>query len=109
MFTILIGEDDWRSLIIHFLSSPSQPFDRRIKMFATRFILLDGELFKKGIDDDTLLRCLSKIEVMRFMAKIHKGICGAHKVGIKMKWLRRRHGYYWPGMLKDCKNFGKGC
>ena len=68
-----------------------------------------GELFKKGIDDDTLLRCLRKIEAMRVVAEIHEGICGAHQAGIKMKWLLRRHGYYWPGMLKDCISYAKGC
>ena len=26
-----------------------------------------------------------------------------------MKWLIRRHGYYWPGMLKDCIDFSKRC
>ena len=53
--TILIEEDDWRTMIIHFLSSSLGPSDRRTMIFATQFILLDGELFKKGIDDDTLL------------------------------------------------------
>ena len=108
-YTILIEEDDWKTPIIHFLSSPSSPSDRRARMFTTRFILLDGELFKKGIDDDTLLRCLAKIEAMRIMSEVHEDICGAHQAGIKMKWLLRRHSYYWPDMLKDCINFGRGC
>ena len=109
MCTILMEDDDWRALIIQFLSSPSGLSDRRIMMFATRFILLDGEQFKKGINDDTLLRCLGKIEAMRVMVEIHEGICRAHQAGIKMKWLLRRHSYYWLGMLKDCMNYGKGC
>ena len=53
--TILMEGDDWRILIIDFLSSPSRPSDRRTRMFVTRFILLDEELFKKGIDDNILL------------------------------------------------------
>ena len=107
--SILLEEDDWRASIIEFLLSPSWKTDKRIRMFATQFILLDGELFKKGIDDDILLRCLWKIKAMRVMVEIHEGICGAHQAGIKMKWLLKRHGYYWPGMLKDCIDFGKGC
>ena len=35
VYTILIEEDDWRTPIINFLSSPSQPSDRRTRMFAT--------------------------------------------------------------------------
>ena len=64
-YTILMEEDDWKTPIINFFSHPSRPSDRRDKLFATRFILLDDELFKKGIDDDTLLRCLGKLEAMR--------------------------------------------
>ena len=76
--TILMEDDDWRSPIIEFLSSPSRETDRRTRMFANRFILLDGELFKRGIDDNTLLRCLGKVEAIRVMIEVHEGICGAH-------------------------------
>ena len=78
-------------------------------MFATWFILLDGELFKKGIDDDILFRCLRRMEAMRVMTEIHKGICGAHQTRVKMKWLLWRHSYYWTRMLKDCISYAKGC
>ena len=30
------------------------------------------------------------------MHKLHKGICGAHELSPKMKWLIHRYGYYWP-------------
>ncbi|BFG30705.1 hypothetical protein CerSpe_169790 [Prunus speciosa] len=43
------------------------------------------------------------------MIEVHEGICGAHQVGIKMRWLLRRHGYYWPTILKDCIEYAKGC
>ena len=69
------------------------------RIFVTRFILLDGELFKKGIDDDTLLRCLGKMEAIRVIIEIHGGICRAHQAGVKIKWLLRRYSYYWQGML----------
>ena len=84
-YTTLMEDDDWRSPIIKFLSNPSGPSNKRTRTFATRFILLDGELFKKGIGDDTLLRCLGKVEAMRVMSEVHEGICGAHQAGIKMK------------------------
>ncbi|GKU99855.1 hypothetical protein SLEP1_g12638 [Rubroshorea leprosula] len=28
---------------------------------------------------------------------------------IKMRWLIRRHGFFWPSILKDCINYAKGC
>ncbi|XP_059654809.1 uncharacterized protein LOC132301587 [Cornus florida] len=43
------------------------------------------------------------------MAESHLGICGAHQAGIKMRWLLRRYGYYWKGILKDCIEFAKTC
>ncbi|XP_073138754.1 uncharacterized protein [Henckelia pumila] len=46
---------------------------------------------------------------MEIMKQVHEGICGAHQSGIKMRWLVRRHGYYWPSMLKDCIRYSKGC
>ncbi|CAL9012182.1 unnamed protein product [Prunus brigantina] len=39
------------------------------------------------------------IEVI--MTESHEGICGTHQSGIKMRWLVRRHDYYWPSILKD--------
>ena len=80
-------DDDWRTPIIEFLSSPSRPSDRRTRVIETQFILLDGELFKKGIDDDTLIQYLRKIEAIRVLTEIHECICGAHQAGVKMKWL----------------------
>ena len=26
-----------------------------------------------------------------------------------MRWLLRRHGYFWPSVLKDCIEFARGC
>ena len=65
-------------------------------MFATWYTFIDGELFKKGIDDDTLLQCLGKMEAMRVMTEIQECICGAHQAGVKIKLLLQRHSYYWP-------------
>lgn len=33
---------------------------------------------------------------------MHEGICGAHQVGIKLRWLLRRYGYYWLTIIVDC-------
>ncbi|XP_059654775.1 uncharacterized protein LOC132301549 [Cornus florida] len=46
---------------------------------------------------------------MRVIAESHLGICGAHQAGIKMRWLLRKYGYYWKGILKDCIEFAKTC
>ncbi|CAB4268655.1 unnamed protein product [Prunus armeniaca] len=40
------------------------------------------------------------------MIEVHKGICSAHQAGIIMRWLLRRHAYYWLTILKDCQKHG---
>ncbi|XP_059639262.1 uncharacterized protein LOC132281584 [Cornus florida] len=70
---------------------------------------MDGDLYRRLADDGLLFQCFSKFEGLKIMAKVHEGICGAHQTGIKIKWLIRRYGYYWPGMRKDCMTYAKGC
>ena len=41
--------------------------------------------------------------------KIHGGISGAHQPGVKMRWLLRRHLYYWRSIFKNCIEYAKGC
>ena len=41
--------------------------------------------------------------------KCTKGICGAHKSGLKMRWLIHMYGYYWPTIVVDCVTYAKGC
>ncbi|GKV24834.1 hypothetical protein SLEP1_g34388 [Rubroshorea leprosula] len=48
-------------------------------------------------------------ESFQMLSNVHDGICGAHQAGIKMRWLIRRHGLFWPSVLKDCIAYGKGC
>ena len=43
------------------------------------------------------------------MAEVHEGVCGTHQSALKMKWLLRRAGFYWPTMIADCFKYYKGC
>ena len=42
------------------------------------------------------------------MGEVHEGVCGAHQLAYKMKWITRRSGYFWPTMLEDCFEYYKG-
>ncbi|CAL9011524.1 unnamed protein product [Prunus brigantina] len=70
--------------------------------------MASNELYRKG-SDGLLLLCPSAKEIEVIMAESHEGVCGAHQSGIKMRWLVRRHGYYWPSILKDCIEYAKAC
>ncbi|XP_024156077.1 uncharacterized protein K02A2.6 [Rosa chinensis] len=78
-------------------------------MLSSKFTIKNGELLRKSPDDDLLLRCLGSEDAQLVMAEVHEGICGAHQAGIKMRWLIRRHGCYWPTILKDCIEYARGC
>ena len=43
------------------------------------------------------------------MGEVHEGICRAHQLAYKMKWIIHRSGYFWPTILEDCFEYYKGC
>ena len=59
--------------------------------------------------DDVFLRCIGIEESKVLMGEIHEGVCGAHQLAYKMKWMIRRNGYFWPTILEDCFEYYKGC
>jgi hypothetical protein len=69
---------------------------------------VDGELYHRTTDD-LLLKCLALDQPKVAMGKVHDGICGTHQLAIKMKWLLRRGGFYWPTMIVYCFRYYKGC
>ncbi|XP_059650693.1 uncharacterized protein LOC132296517 [Cornus florida] len=101
--------DDWRVPIIKFLMNPSTNVNKKIQLVAPHYILMDGELYKKSKEDGLLLRCLDKLESIQVMGEVHNGLCGAHQAETKMRWLLKRYGYHWRGILKDCNDFTKSC
>ena len=94
--------------MIRYLENPTEPSERKTRMRAVHYVIFDKELYKKG-QDDLLLRCLGKHEAMLAMAEVHEGICGAHQAGVKMRWMIRRHDFYWPTILTYCIKYAKGC
>ncbi|GKV15290.1 hypothetical protein SLEP1_g26087 [Rubroshorea leprosula] len=106
--SIDIAQTDWRYPIMEYLKNPNFKASRRTKMQALNFVLLEGVLYRRG-HDELLLRCLGPDEYCQIMSDVHNGICGAHQAGIKMRWLIRRHGFFWPSILKDCISYAKGC
>ena len=108
MLTSAVDTDDWRKEIVDYLKDPYRKVERRIRFQATKYVLLDDELYYRTIDG-VLLRCVSNDESKSLMGEIHEGVCGAHQSAFKMKWMIRRNGYYWPTILEDCFKYFKGC
>jgi hypothetical protein len=102
------GVEDWRVEFVKYLKDPSQGVSKKLRYKAIKFVLLDDQLYYK-IVDGVLLKCLNQEEAKVVMGEIHEGVCGAHQLAHKMKWMIRRAGYFWPTMLEDCFRYYKGC
>ncbi|KAM2566229.1 hypothetical protein TB1_008765 [Malus domestica] len=100
--------DDWRMPIMRYLDNLNGKHDCKTRVHATNYVLYQNELYRKG-EDGLLLLCLGPQEVAQVITEVHEGICRAHQSGRKMRWLLRRHGYFWPSILKDCIEFARGC
>jgi len=85
-----MGADDWRKEIADYLKDPSKKVERRVRFQATKYVLLEDELYYRTIDG-ILLKCLSNDEARTLMGEIHEGVCGAHQSTFKMKWMIRRN------------------
>jgi hypothetical protein len=84
VLTLAVDTNDWRKEIVDYLRDPSKKVERRIRFLATKYVLLDDELYYRTIDL-VLLRCLSRDESKSLMGEIHEGVCGAHQSTFKMK------------------------
>ena len=81
VMTLELPTDDWRKEIVEYLEDPSKKVSRRIRFQATKYMLLEGELYYQTIDG-VLLRCLDKEEAKVLMGEIHEGVCGSHQISI---------------------------
>ena len=68
---------DWRNNIREYLEDPNRQVPYRVKFQSQNFVLLEGELYKKG-PNELLLSCLSFSDNMEVMKQVHEGICGAY-------------------------------
>jgi hypothetical protein len=54
---------------------------------------LEDDLYYR-IVDGVLLKCIGIEESKNLMGEIHEGVCKAHHLAFKMKWIIRRNGYF---------------
>ncbi|KAG7558951.1 Ribonuclease H-like superfamily [Arabidopsis thaliana x Arabidopsis arenosa] len=81
---------------------------RKLKAKAARYTLIDGELFKWRFSGPLLI-CVEGNEARRVMEEVHGGSCGNHSGGRALAIKIKRHGYFWPTMVKDCEKFSQRC
>ena len=47
---LAVTADDWRKEIIDYLKDPSEKVERRVRFQATKYVLLEDELYYRTID-----------------------------------------------------------
>ena len=106
------AEISWMTPIIPYLQGGKLPNDRhearQLKVCASRFLMLQGILYKKSLSLP-YLRCLAPDEAKYVMREIHKGICGNHSGARSLQKKIVRVGYYWPSMQADANKFVQHC
>jgi hypothetical protein len=98
---------DWRTPLIRYLENPSHIADRKVRLQALKYVMLDNTLYCQTIDG-LLLMCLGLDQSRIAMGEVHESIYGTHHSAHKMKWLLHRARFYWPTMLNDCFRYYKG-
>ena len=75
------SESNWTMLLVSYLKNgvliDEKKAARKLKVQATRFILMKDVLYKRGFSRP-YLRCLGPEEADHIMKEAHKGICGNH-------------------------------
>uniref|UniRef100_A0A2N9GFI3 RNA-directed DNA polymerase n=1 Tax=Fagus sylvatica TaxID=28930 RepID=A0A2N9GFI3_FAGSY len=104
--------NSWMTPIVNYLEDETLPSDpveaRKLKVLSTRFVLIQGVLYKRGFSLP-YLRCLDKAEADYVMREVHEGICGNHSGARSLVHKLVRAGYYWPTMQKDAISYVRAC
>ena len=102
----------WMTPTTPYLQGGTLPNDRhearRIMVLASRFIILQGILYKRGFSLP-YLRCLTPTEAEYVIREIHEGICRNHSGARSLSKKVIRAGYYWPFIQADSNQLVQHC
>ena len=103
-------ESNWTTPLISYLRTGVLPdrkdAARKLKVQASRFVLIKDILYKRGFSRP-FLRCLSHGEADYVMREVHEGISRNHSGARSLVHKLTQAGYYWPTMLKDAEAYVK--
>ncbi|KAG5029070.1 hypothetical protein JHK82_012672 [Glycine max] len=85
----------YMNFLIQGVLPPNEDEARCLKRKACYYIILDGELFKKGLTTP-LLKCLNSQQVDYVMRELHEGICDLHTGGHSLATKVVQASNYWP-------------
>ena len=102
--------DSWITPIVQYLKDGKLPEDkskaRLLRLKAARYILYDGQLYKKGFSTP-LLKCVDLEERNYILWEIHVGVYGNHARGQSLAHKALQQGYFWPTLRTDALAFAR--
>ncbi|XP_058075867.1 uncharacterized protein LOC131224454 [Magnolia sinica] len=102
----------WMDPIVRYLTTGEVPEDgleaQRLKVRATRYVILNDTLYKKGYSQP-YLRCLRLDEAKYVIREVHEGICENHSGGCALAQKVLHQAYLWPTIREDFKSFVQRC
>jgi transposase InsO family protein len=107
-----LEDPDWRFPILECLVEGRLPFDqteaRCIARQVKAFVLIDGELYKRGAVG-VVMRCILGDQGCKLLQEIHFGTCGHHAGPRTLVGKAFRQGFYWPTTAADSKDVVRRC
>ena len=104
--------NNWSTQLISYLKNGTLLVERdaarKLKVRASRFVLIKDVLYKRGFSRP-YLRYLVPEEAKYVMREFHEGICENHSGARSLVHKLIRVGYYWPTMQKDAGAYIKTC
>jgi ribonuclease HI len=108
----LIMTEDWRAPITLFLQGYYHPSDvneaKRLKHRSWDFVLVGGQLYKKGISQP-MLKCVTETEGIQILREVHSGTCGSHSGPRALAAKVICQGFYWPAIICTANRVTRSC
>ncbi|KAI3465162.1 hypothetical protein Pfo_021825 [Paulownia fortunei] len=105
-------EPSWKDNIIQYLRTgelTDNPVDaQKLKTRAARFLIIDGELYKRGFSQP-YLKCLTPTKANYILREIHERICGNYLGGKSLAAKALHQGYFWPTIQNDARELVMRC
>ncbi|KAK0579206.1 hypothetical protein LWI29_022797 [Acer saccharum] len=106
------GPSNWTTQLRKYLEENVLPENaveaKRIKYRSTRYIILRGELYRRGFSK-VLQRCVAGEETRKILKDVHSGVCGNHTRGKSLANKVLRQGFYWPTLFAEAQRFTESC
>jgi transposase InsO family protein len=108
----VVETPDWRAEIMAYLRGHYEPQDelqeKRLKQRARGYAVVNGELYKSGVNEPCL-RCITSKKGLELLREIHSRFCGAHIGTRALAEKVIKQGFYWPTINIDAKALVQQC